>query len=137
MPALGGHALGGHRQIVDPQRLRVRQQAGAEVRREQKLVEPHFREVGRAEHDIRPVDHQAAVEPAADDAVGPCPIGVRVEAVELEESLDGVPFGVGEEFLFAVVKTSSPRRASTPPRPRRRPCRAASARQPHRVRRAL
>ena len=54
---------------------RAGKQAGAEVGREQELIELHVREIGRAEDHVRALDDELAVEPAAHDAVriGPIP----------------------------------------------------------------
>ena len=41
-----------HRQFVDPQRLFVREQAGAEVRGQEELVELHVGEIGRAQDHV-------------------------------------------------------------------------------------
>ena len=75
-------------QLVDPERLLVGQEAGAEVGREQELVELHRGEVGRAEDHVGAIDHELAVEPAADDAVRPGLAPRGVQAIELELGLD-------------------------------------------------
>ena len=57
-------------QLVDPQRLRVREQPGPKVWQHQELVELHLGEVGGAQDDIGSVDHQLAIAPSPHDAVG-------------------------------------------------------------------
>ena len=96
--------LGPDRQLVDPQGLLVRQQAGPEVGREQELIELHVREIGRAEDHVRALHDELAVEPAAHDAVPIGPIPVGVQAVQLEHGLDAVPRVVGEQHVLAVVE---------------------------------
>ena len=91
-------------QIVDPQGLLVGQEAGAEVGRQQELIELHVREVGRAEDHVGAIDDEPAVEPGAHDAVRMGAIPLAVEGVQAEHRLDAMPRIVGEELVLAVVE---------------------------------
>lgn len=91
-------------ELIDPQLLRVREQAGAEVRRHEELVELHVGEIRRAQDHVGVVDDELAIEPAAHDPVGVGFVGLEVERVEFELRLDAVPLVVFEERFDAVVE---------------------------------
>ena len=92
-----------HGQVVDPERLRVREQSFAEIGEEQKLIEPHGREIGGPENDVGSIDHELAVEPCARDSVGIGSVRFHVEGVELEVGLHTMPGVIIEKDVFAVI----------------------------------
>ena len=67
-------------EFIDPERLRVGEEAGAEVGHHEELVELHLREIGGAQDDVGVVDDEFSVEPAADDAVAVGPVAFEVQA---------------------------------------------------------